>query len=112
MSFAEQRWSDPGVQPERTALAWQRTALALMIGPLVAVRLLAPSLEGLAVIAGLLGALGGIAVFFGARMRDRLIAEALAAGGGAPRLPGAGLLLLVSLGLAFGGAAALAVVLA
>ena len=96
---------DPGLQPERAALAWRRTALALMVGPLVGVRLLAPTHEGLAVLAGLLGTFGALAILLGARSRDRRVLRALTVQGAAP-LPGAGLLLLVVAGLTLGGVAA------
>ena len=36
---------DPGLQPERTALAWRRTALALVVAAVVGIRVL-PSLLG------------------------------------------------------------------
>lgn len=49
---------DPGLQLERTALSWRRTALALTVGPLLAARVLAPELGALAVLA----AVGGVAL--------------------------------------------------
>jgi uncharacterized membrane protein YidH (DUF202 family) len=47
---------DIGAQPERTALAWRRTALALVVGSVVAARLTAPVLGVLAVAMGVVGA--------------------------------------------------------
>ena len=54
---------DPGLQPERSALAWQRTALAIAVGSLIYGRILSVSLGLWAVlpmVAGLAmaGALG------------------------------------------------------
>lgn len=54
MGTADRPSSDPGLQPERTALAWQRTALALVVGPVVAARSLVPELGAIA-----LGAIAG-----------------------------------------------------
>lgn len=46
---------DPGLQPERTALAWRRTALALLGGSLVAARILPEILGAWAALPGLGG---------------------------------------------------------
>lgn len=46
---------DPGLQPERTALAWRRTTLSLMLGSLVALRLLPPALGTWSFAVGFLG---------------------------------------------------------
>ncbi|MDG4767335.1 DUF202 domain-containing protein [Solwaraspora sp. WMMD406] len=49
--------SDPGLQPERTRLAWRRSALALTLVVLLAVRF-AVERGGPAMIAGLLAVIG------------------------------------------------------
>jgi putative membrane protein len=49
---------DPGLQPERTELAWRRTLLSLAVGALVSVRLLPPVLGDWTILTGL----GGVAV--------------------------------------------------
>ncbi len=49
--------TDPGLQPERTALSWRRTCLSIMVGSLVGARLL-PELLGSAWWA-VLGLVGG-----------------------------------------------------
>jgi len=46
----------PGAQPERTTLAWRRTALSVAVGSVVAARLAAPALGVLSVALGILGA--------------------------------------------------------
>lgn len=52
---------DPGLQPERTALAWRRTGLALVVGSLVAFRVLPALLGPWALVV----AAGGVAVSIG-----------------------------------------------
>jgi uncharacterized membrane protein YidH (DUF202 family) len=47
--------SHPGLQPERTALAWRRTLLALAVGAIVALRLLNPALWMWSIVTGLIG---------------------------------------------------------
>ena len=47
---------DPGLQPERTELAWRRTALSIAVGSVVAMRLLPDALgSGWWILPGILG---------------------------------------------------------
>ena len=46
---------DPGLQPERTSLAWRRTALSVAVGSLVGLRVLPPHLGVLGYVACALG---------------------------------------------------------
>jgi hypothetical protein len=69
---------DPGVQPERTLLAWRRTLLALSAVGLLAGRL-AYSSGAFAALFAIVG-LWGVVVFFGwQRMRALLVPPAAAA---------------------------------
>jgi len=79
---------DPGLQPERTELAWRRTALAMGIGSLLAVRLL-PAAMGSPwwALPGFAGMLLAAALWLGARRRHRAVAQALAAHGDRAALP-------------------------
>lgn len=60
---------DPGVQPERTRLAWQRTSLALLGCALVAARLLATHAPVPAILVGVLAI--GLSLAMGLLSRRR-----------------------------------------
>ena len=63
---------DVGLQPERTELAWRRTALAIATGALVSMRLLPAAFEGAVwVLPGLTGVAFSIWLWLGARARYR-----------------------------------------
>ena len=83
---------DPGLQPERTALAWRRTALSVAVGSLAAGRLLEPLLGGVGWVLAAAGITLGIGMALAARRRAAVINRALAATGDLREGPGAGLL--------------------
>lgn len=104
---------DPGLQPERTALAWRRTALAIATGSLVCARLFSDALDhplwALPAVAGV-----GLAgwMWSSAGHRYAAFATDIAAGAQEPRCAGAAGLLVTALVIAVAGAAAAAVVIA
>jgi putative membrane protein len=74
----------PGLQAERTALAWQRTAAGLLLGAVVVGRLTAGPLGRTALVAtGAVVVLAGWLVVAGARRRLRRLRTT---GGSAPAL--------------------------
>lgn len=97
---------DPGLQPERTELAWRRTALAVAIGSLLSLRVLPMALPEAAAAwgfaPGLLGIVAACALWLAARRRQLRVTAVLteASPGDAPG--GALLLALTLLGAAFG----------
>jgi putative membrane protein len=101
---------DPGLQPERTLLAWRRTYLALGVACLVGARLL-PPIAGPASLALVGAALGVVVVIaIGAERAYRRIHSELTSD--EPRHPGGGGLILAAAALtSVCAAAALAVVL-
>ncbi len=93
---------DSGLQPERTALAWRRTALALAVGALIALRILPPVLGPWSLAAGFAGIVLAATIWTLAGRRARLTRTALLSA--AQPLPDGFLLLLVAVTVA-GGAA-------
>ena len=85
---------DPGLQPERTELAWRRTTLALIVGALVALRLLPPALGSWSIIVGLAGLVLAAIIWVLAHRRARLTSHVLRHEHAV--LPGGGLLLLLA----------------
>ncbi|GAA5202862.1 DUF202 domain-containing protein [Microbacterium jejuense] len=104
---------DPGLQPERTELAWRRTALALAAGSLVAFRLL-PAAFGSAwwALGGVAGLIATAALYLGARRRYERVNLALGRERDGARMPGAGILFVLALFILAVGATSVAVVLA
>ena len=101
---------DPGLQPERTALAWRRTSLSLVAGSLAGARLLLPALGALAVVLGACGVLAGLGLGLVAGRRARAVDAALRADASLVTGPGAGVLAATAAGCLLVGVGALAAV--
>ncbi|PPF70441.1 DUF202 domain-containing protein [Clavibacter michiganensis] len=108
---------DPGLQPERTALAWRRTALALVVGSLLGLRALPAVLGAPGLALAFVGVALALSVLVTAHRRYRRVHRILttrAADPAAPpgaALPGGALPALVAALTAVAGLAALAVAL-
>jgi hypothetical protein len=120
---------DPGLQPERTELAWRRTALAIAIGSLVSLRIfplvLPPSGAAWGLAPGAIGLVAACALWFAARRRQLRVTawllstlpEAVPSGSTQPgekpmTAPGGGMLLALTVLAAVFGASSIVIVVA
>lgn len=105
---------DPGLQPERTELAWRRTALAIAVGSLLSLRVfplvLPTGAEGWGFAPGVLGVATAALLWVAARRRQRRTTAVLTARASGP-LPGGGLPLVLTVFATGFGVVALALVL-
>ncbi|WP_349427287.1 DUF202 domain-containing protein [Microbacterium sp. LWS13-1.2] len=113
--MSAQRLFDPGLQPERTELAWRRTALAIGVGSLLALRVLpafapTPALQPVLLAPGILGLVFAVLLWARARARHTHVNRALLQDPPGD-LPGAGLLLLLTVFVLGCGAASAVIVL-
>ena len=77
MSNPPGRVFDAGLQAERTALAWRRTALAMAVGAVGAGRLAVPVVGVVALVVSVVGLVQAVAVAAAARRRHRIVHESL-----------------------------------
>lgn len=108
----DRRLFDQGLQPERTALAWRRTALALTVAAVVAIRILPELLGTWSIVPAGLGLAGAMAVLVSAHRRHRTVQRTLVSSeSDRVPLPGGALPLCTALLVGTGGLAALTAVL-
>ena len=74
---------DAGLQPERTALAWRRTGLALTVGSLIGLRVLPALLGPSALVLAGVGVVASLAVLAAAHRRYRRVHRLLVSAGDA-----------------------------
>ena len=68
---------DAGLQPERTALAWRRTALSLVLGALISLRILPPVLGTWSLVLSFAGLALSLVLWVRARKRAANTTSAL-----------------------------------
>ena len=76
--------ADSGMQAERTALAWRRTALSVAVGSLIGLRVLPPQLGPLGYAVAALGLVWSVDLTLTARRRYRDGSRLVRAGGDVP----------------------------
>lgn len=102
---------DAGLQPERTALAWRRTALAVIVGSLVAARLLTPTDGPLSLLLATAGGIGGLLLFVAVAPRRQRLDASLREHGDLRAGPGAAALAILATTASTTGTLALAAVI-
>jgi uncharacterized membrane protein YidH (DUF202 family) len=102
---------DPGLQPERTQLAWRRTALSITIGSLVALRAL-PLILGdpIWMIPGIVGVAAAGLLWIASARRARAVDAALSSVPHPERMPDGRLIAVLAGGTVAVGLSALAAV--
>lgn len=104
---------DPGLQPERTELAWRRTALSIAVGSLVAMRLLPTALgSGWWIIPGILGVIFSVALWAWSRRRYEGVSFATVAARDHTLVPDGALLMTLALFVTLIGALGIVVLVA
>lgn len=103
---------DPGLQPERTELAWRRTCLALGVGSLVAMRIL-PEAFGSAwwALGGVTGVIASGSLWIATRRRYRYSTLVLQQDGDRAQLPDGLLAIVLTMFVVAVGAVSVALIL-
>ena len=101
----EEPW-DSGLQPERTALAWRRSVLGILIGSIAVIRILPPVVGVSSLAIGIVGLLVSSALWLASAARVRRTDRALRAG---TPLPGGLLLAMLAATVIAAAAAGIAV---
>lgn len=104
---------DPGLQPERTELAWRRTELSIAVGSVVAMRLLPDALgSGWWIIPGILGVIFSAVLWLWSRRRYERVSFATVTARDQTLVPDGTLPLTLALFVVLVGALGIAVLVA